>query len=69
MHSVRKNKEEEVIDLKRCDIPEVSGIETGKPAALPFTHNIVLSKDCRLVVNATRQVPVAIRDKLKEELD
>ena len=56
VYNVRKNKEEEVIDLKRCVLPEVSGIQTGKLTSLSFIHNIVLSKDSRPVVNATRPV-------------
>ena len=68
VHRVQKNKEE-MIDTKRYVLPEVSDIQTGKLTALPFTHKIMLGKDRRPVVNATRRVPVVIQDKLNEELE
>lgn len=56
--------EPDVKDLRACTLPEVI-----KPlSALPFVHKIVVREDCKPVTNAARRVPVAVRDKLKQEL-
>lgn len=37
--------------------------------ALPFTYSIKLREDAQPVIHAPRRVPVALRDRLKAELD
>ena len=55
---------EESRELKECTLPEVN----NKLSSIPFTHEITLAENCTPVINAPRRVPVAIKDKLKSEI-
>ena len=53
-----------VSDIGQCTLPDV----ITKLSSIPFTHNINVNPDFAPVVNAPRRVPVAIKQRLKEEL-